>query len=299
MHRQLAILLLSFLLPHLGQAEEAQLRYRIEAKTFESGEADIRKVLDYTARPLWKHFPGYKVEPMLVTKSNSGPIVIYQRNARQEIVVKLDTHGTYWSQYAYQWAHELCHVLLDQWAEGASDFVPRWFHEGLAQELTEAAYVDTKEVNLAILANTDRLIPFYLLRQRFPSHSERLTQISYAQSLSFVSYLRRQVGLQPLLDAARRCGADRAFGRPFYDVVGRPLVYYEQRWRDEVRQHALLRLLRENCFSILLILSLPLLILAGMQRWQRERVRREQLAAEDRAWVGAQSALPTDREPLE
>ena len=91
-----SILLLAFSLSLPGQAEESKLRYRIEAKTFESGEADIRKVLEYTARPLWKNFPGYKVEPMVITKSNSGPIVIFQRNARQEIVVKLDTHKTYW-----------------------------------------------------------------------------------------------------------------------------------------------------------------------------------------------------------
>ncbi|MDB4537655.1 hypothetical protein N9230_03470 [Akkermansiaceae bacterium] len=125
-----SILLLASSLTLLGQAEEAKLRYRIEAKTFDSGEADIRKVLDYTARPLWKNFPGYKVEPMVITKSNSGPIVIFQRNARQEIVVKLDTHKTYWSQYAYQWAHELCHVLCGFREDGQDN---KWFEETLCE----------------------------------------------------------------------------------------------------------------------------------------------------------------------
>ncbi|MDG1670574.1 MAG: hypothetical protein P8H96_06890, partial [Akkermansiaceae bacterium] len=125
-----SILLLALSLSLPGQAEESKLRYRIEAKTFESGEADIRKVLEYTARPLWKNFPGYKVEPMVITKSNSGPIVIFQRNARQEIVVKLDTHKTYWSQYAYQWAHELCHVLCGFREDGREN---KWFEETLCE----------------------------------------------------------------------------------------------------------------------------------------------------------------------
>ena len=125
-----SILLLALSLSLPGQAEESKLRYRIEAKTFEYGEADIRKVLEYTARPLWKNFPGYKVEPMVITKSNSGPIVIFQRNARQEIVVKLDTHKTYWSQYAYQWAHELCHVLCGFREDGREN---KWFEETLCE----------------------------------------------------------------------------------------------------------------------------------------------------------------------
>ena len=113
-----------------GQAEKAQLSYRIDAKSFGASEADIRKVFEYTSRPLWKNFPDYKIEPIFVTKGNSGPIVLYQRNARQEIVVKLDTHNTYWSQYAYQWAHELCHVLCGFREDGKEN---KWFEETLCE----------------------------------------------------------------------------------------------------------------------------------------------------------------------
>lgn len=60
-------------------------RYRVDATDFEAGEADIRAVCDSAARQLWRHFPDYELEPFVVTRGKSGPIVLYDRNDSKEI----------------------------------------------------------------------------------------------------------------------------------------------------------------------------------------------------------------------
>jgi hypothetical protein len=104
--------------------------YRIEAAGFGAREADIRAVLDSAARELWRFFPDYTLEPIVVTRGRQAPITLYQRNDRGEIVMRLNTGDTYWSQYAYQFAHEFCHVLCG-FREGNRR--NRWFEEAVAE----------------------------------------------------------------------------------------------------------------------------------------------------------------------
>ncbi|QDU28634.1 hypothetical protein ETAA8_37370 [Anatilimnocola aggregata] len=110
--------------------------YRVDATDFSASEADIRAVCDSAARQLWPLFADYELEPFVVTRGQSGPITLYKRNDRREIVVKLDTSNTLWSQYAYQFGHEFCHVLCG-FREGDSS--NRWFEETLSE--TASLYV--------------------------------------------------------------------------------------------------------------------------------------------------------------
>lgn len=104
--------------------------YRVETEGFEASEADIRAVLDSASRELWQYFPDYRIEPFVVTRGRSGPITLYERNERGEIVMRLDTGKTYWAQYAYQFAHEFCHVLCG-YRKGYQG--NRWFEESLCE----------------------------------------------------------------------------------------------------------------------------------------------------------------------
>ncbi|WP_425613416.1 hypothetical protein NA78x_003248 [Anatilimnocola sp. NA78] len=105
-------------------------QYRVDATDFEASEADIRAVCDSAAKQLWPLFPGYDLEPFVVTRGKAGPITLYQRNDRREIVLKLDTRNSFWSQYAYQFGHEFCHVLCG-FREGYRS--NRWFEETLCE----------------------------------------------------------------------------------------------------------------------------------------------------------------------
>lgn len=112
---------------------------------------DVEAVLRSAAAELWQYFPGRSLEPFVVTRGYTGPIVHYRRNALGEIVMRLDTHDRYWCQYAYQFAHEFCHILCgfddDDW--NGND----WFEETLCE--TASLFV------LRALARTWRERPPY------------------------------------------------------------------------------------------------------------------------------------------
>jgi hypothetical protein len=110
--------------------------YRIDASDFGASEADIRAVCDSAAKQLWQHFPEYELEPFVVTRGNGSPIVLFQRNDAKEIVLKLNTSNTFWSQYAYQFGHEFCHILCRY---RPSDGKNLWFEETLCE--TASLYV--------------------------------------------------------------------------------------------------------------------------------------------------------------
>lgn len=136
LHRNVAFLAIG-LLPAsvftIARAAEPPTKmptYRVDAGDFEASEADIRAVCDSAGMTLWRQFPDYTLEPFVVTRGRSGPIVLYRRNDRKEIVLKLDTGKTYWSQYAYQFAHEFCHILCGYRDVDASN---KWFEETLCE----------------------------------------------------------------------------------------------------------------------------------------------------------------------
>lgn len=92
--------------------------------------ADIKAVLGSAMQQLWRYFPGRKLENILVMRGHEGPIVHFKRNDLKEIVVQLDTGGLFWCQYAYQMAHEFCHILCgfdDDWKGNL------WFEECLCE----------------------------------------------------------------------------------------------------------------------------------------------------------------------
>ena len=83
--------------------------------------------------------------------------------------------------------HELAHVLLDRRLRGRP--VPRWFHEGYAQEFATEWEMGTLW-RLARAAWTRSAIPLADLEQGFPGSGAR-AQLAYAESQAAVQDLRR------------------------------------------------------------------------------------------------------------
>jgi len=109
-------------------ADELDIRPNRKAD-WQAHPANVQAVLDSAARPLWKQFPERELAPILV-EPQGGPIVLYRRGENGEYLVRLDTGETYWSQYAFQFAHEFCHILC-----GYDEDVHRnkWFEESLCE----------------------------------------------------------------------------------------------------------------------------------------------------------------------
>jgi len=116
----------------------ATLDLRVEKGDWgDAGPRDIQKVLLSAGGELWKHFPGRKLAPILVRRSTSGPITLYDRGPGGEYIVKLDVEGTYWCQFAYQFAHEFCHILTNYTEKYSRK--NKWFEESLAEAAAEYA----------------------------------------------------------------------------------------------------------------------------------------------------------------
>ena len=79
------------------------------------------------------HIEGSKLsdlEPIRIRNDRSGPIVLYDRSLRHELVVLLNAKGRRWSQHAYQFAHEFCHILCRFKAGERGNM---WFEESLCE----------------------------------------------------------------------------------------------------------------------------------------------------------------------
>jgi hypothetical protein len=196
--------------------------------------------------------------------------------------------------------HEAVHILLHQRAGEAGVYIPRWLHEGLAQELSGPASLGVSEEEIAFRAATGTLLMFSRLEQGFPSGGSAL-RVAYAQSFSFVSYLRSLVGLDALLSAACGCGPGTDIHSAFAAATGRVLLYAERDWVDYLRtgSGAGFRVLLASCFSLLLVAALPLLALAGIRRWNRDHAaaRRLELAEEAALGVSPGAGAGDDPDP--
>jgi hypothetical protein len=91
----------------------------------DNAEAVFRSV----GQQLLPHFHGVRIEPIFV-QPDGGPITLYRRNRDKQIVVKLSTTDTRWAQYAFQFAHELGHVLC-RFDENVGQTL--WFEESLCE----------------------------------------------------------------------------------------------------------------------------------------------------------------------
>ena len=83
---------------------------RVEANGFEAREPDIAAVCLSAVGELQRFCPELPTENVVIVRGTKGPITLFQRNDRREVVVRLDTGKTFWSQYSYQVAHEFGHV---------------------------------------------------------------------------------------------------------------------------------------------------------------------------------------------
>ncbi len=179
--------------------------------------------------------------------------------------------------------HELVHILLHQFAGSRDRALPRWFHEGLAQDLSGAIYLGAREEDLVFRARTGTLLSFGDLRREFPRGDEFRLREAYAQSFSFVAYLRRRLGHPTLLEVVQLCGEGLDFRRAFVERTRRSVVSFEGGWIEylENESGAGFRVILRNCFSYMIIFAVPLLALAVIRRLARDKRAQEKLAASE------------------
>jgi hypothetical protein len=97
----------------------------------------IETVLTAVAEELMTRLPGKLGAPIIVTHTDGPPVALYGRGAQGEYRIRLHARGENWHLYAYEFAHELCHVLsnFDEHVEPGAEPTRynQWFEETLCE----------------------------------------------------------------------------------------------------------------------------------------------------------------------
>lgn len=102
---------------------------------------DIEFVLNAVADELLTQLPRNLSAPIVVRHTEGNPVALYQRGPDGEYVVHLHARDQSWPLFAYEFAHELCHILSN-YAENLGPGARRhnqWFEEALCE--TASLYV--------------------------------------------------------------------------------------------------------------------------------------------------------------
>ena len=131
-------------------------------------------------------------------------------------IILMDAHSLVKGDGQNTLRHELVHVALGRLGHNW----PRWFHEGLAQQVTgEQRYSVTQYATLARAVNTDRVFRFEDLAEGFPDLPLDV-EIAYAQSAAFVAWLHDRhgpAGFGALVDGVRAGEPfETSFGKAFH-----------------------------------------------------------------------------------
>src|SRR5262245_37397186 len=96
----------------------------------DAGTGDIAQVLRSAGESLSRYFPDRKFPALEVSRSTSSPMTLFKRGPDGEIRVKLNVQDRRWAQFAFQFGHELGHVVC-----GFEDYPNpnAWFEETLCE----------------------------------------------------------------------------------------------------------------------------------------------------------------------
>ena len=120
-----------------GLSAQADKRRVLELRVANDGWGnariqDIETVLQSVGRELLPYFPDPQLSPIVVEPGESAPMVLYRTDLYAPYVVRLTARNKFWSQYAYQFSHELGHILANYDGPGRHPSV-RWFDEAIAE----------------------------------------------------------------------------------------------------------------------------------------------------------------------
>lgn len=154
--------------------------------------------------------------------------------------------------------HELAHVMLYRSLGNAYAAQPLWLLEGIASMVELYPNPDYARA-LEIASSGDTLLAFESLCASFPADAGNAF-LAYAQSQSFVSYIRDSFGSSGLvrLTNSYREGFSCELGAT--SALGTPLSQLDVRWRENVLGQNTSGVAVRNLLPFLLLLALVLMV---------------------------------------
>jgi hypothetical protein len=175
------------------------------------GEArteDVGAVLASVASELLRFVPLERPVAVVVHNSGEGPTVRYRR-AQGTFVVLVHIDGRRWAQLAYQFSHELCHILSNYHRRNrAGGDANGWFEEALCEAVSFFA--------LARMAESWRTRPPY---PNWQSYSAHLSSYLEAMVGDEASQLPSGTSLADWFAENERMLVENRYDRPGYAVA--------------------------------------------------------------------------------
>ncbi|MBL8103799.1 MAG: hypothetical protein JNM02_14800 [Anaerolineales bacterium] len=154
--------------------------------------------------------------------------------------------------------HELAHVMLYRSLGDTYANQPIWLLEGIASMVELYPNPDYARA-LEIASGDDSLIPFENLCASFPADAGNAF-LAYAQSQSFVSYIRDSFGSSGLTRLTNSYSEGFGCELGATNALGTPLSQLDTRWRENVLGHNTAGVALRNLLPFLLLLALVLVV---------------------------------------
>jgi len=98
---------------------------------------EIALLLNAIAAELLSHFPGKRLDPIVVSHSQQGPVVLYQKGPANQYHIQLAAKDKRWGEYIYEFSHELFHILANyEYHAPAQGMRHQWFEETLCETVS-------------------------------------------------------------------------------------------------------------------------------------------------------------------
>lgn len=170
--------------------------------------------------------------------------------------------------------HELAHVMLYRSLGGTYNIQPLWLLEGIAT-MAEYPNPDYKHA-LDIASGNNTLLSFADLCVSFPADAGN-AYLAYAQSQSFVTYIRETYGTSGLARLTKSYSEGFNCELGATNALGTPLSLLDVRWRESVLGQNVAGVAFRNLSPYLLLMALVLVVplwgAIDMLRQRRKRAK--------------------------
>lgn len=127
-------LLLTGLLSHSSSwAFAPSATIKVEGNWGKAKTRDMQAVVNSVQAAITPYIGARTLGTIIVRNDPQGPISLYKKGKNGEYVVLLDIKGRYWAQVAYQYSHEVCHLLSNYDLSPNNATRQQWFEESICE----------------------------------------------------------------------------------------------------------------------------------------------------------------------
>lgn len=105
----------------------------------EASPEDVRAVLQSVIEAVSPYLASRQFGNILIRNGSAGPVSLYEKSSKGEYIIELDVQGRHWAQLAYQFSHELCHLMSNYDLAPNNVSHQQWFEEALCEAFSLSA----------------------------------------------------------------------------------------------------------------------------------------------------------------